>query len=129
MINDIKSDFDSFLSIAHQKQLPQRLCVVVCQSSLKGNSGDQRISLMPVTCVDRPCEKINSFNDIIMSGGLSDKEWDVVCITVLLGANDTMATAIETNKRLDVMLELIRQGATDKLVVFDSNARHIKLEF
>ena len=88
----------------------------------------QRVSLMPVTCVDRPSEEIKSFNDIVLSGGLSDKEWDVVCITVLLGANGTIPTAIETNKRLDVMLELIRQGATDKLVVFDNNLHHIQLE-
>ena len=55
------------------------------------------------------------------------QDWDLMCITMLLGENGSIATAIETNKRLDVMLELIRQGQADKMVIFARDEEHVRL--
>jgi hypothetical protein len=46
---------------------------------------------------------------------------------MLEGIGGNIATAIETNKRLDVMLEFLRQGKADKMVIFDRNQQHIRL--
>lgn len=124
-VNQSDSDFDRFLDYAGQKSELQCLCAVVCEAAFL-EAGDG-ISLSPVTCIDKPMHQITCYQDVINAGGLLGQDWDVMCVTVLSSQGDVMPTAIETNKRLDVMLELIRQGRADQLVIFARNEEHIRL--
>lgn len=125
VVNDSATDFERFLSFARQRENPQCLCAVVCEAALLEEG--EGISLKPVTCIDLPLNKITSFQDVINAGGLLGHDWEVMCITMLEGIGGNIATAIETNKRLDVMLEFLRQGKADKMVIFDRNQQHIRL--
>lgn len=129
MTEEKNQDFQSFLEYASKKEGSQCLCAVFCHSAADDidrlyTSGK---SLMPVMCVDKSLHRLGQFKDLASDSSLVGIGWDVVCISVLVGRNGMMPTAIETNKRLDVMLELIRRGDTGKLVMFDREGRHVKL--
>jgi len=118
------SDFDRFIRFARQRSGPQILCAVVCEAApLEEGYG---ISLSPVTCIDLPVERVTKFRDVVAAGGAIG-DWDVMCVTVLANEAGVMPTAIETNKRLDVMLALIRQGMADRMVIFASNEDYLTL--
>lgn len=124
-VNDSDTDFERFLRYAKSKGSAQSLCAVVCEAEILEDAGG--ISLMPVTCIDKLLAQINSFQDVVNAGGLIGHDWEVMCITMLESEGDLVPTAIETNKRLDVMLEFIRQGKANKFVIFDRNQQFIKL--
>lgn len=124
-VNDSDTDFERFLDFARQKGSAQCLCAVVCEAEILEDAGG--ISLMPVTCIDKALEHITNYQDVINAGGLIGQDWEVMCITMLEGESGNVPTAIETNKRLDIMLEFIRQGKANKLVIFDRNQQFIKL--
>ena len=119
------TDFERFLAYAREKGEPQCLCAVVCQAEIM-EEGDG-ISLMPVTCIDKPLHRIQCYRDVVDAGGLTGHDWEVMCITMLEGENGSIATAMATNKRLDVMLEFIRQGQATRMLIFDRNEQYIKL--
>ena len=124
-VDESGTDFERFLSFARKKEGVHCLCAVVCEAQILED--EDGISLMPVTCIDKPLQNINSYQDVINAGGLIGHDWEMMCITMLEGENGHIATAIETNKRLDVMLEFIRQGKANKMLIFDRNQQHIKL--
>jgi hypothetical protein len=130
MTADKNPDFQSFLDYASKKEGSQCLCAVFCHSAADEidrlyTSGKD---IMPVMCVDKSLHRLTQFKDLTSDPSLIGIGWDLVCISVLIGRDGMMPTAIETNKRLDVMLELIRRGNTSKLVMFDREGRHVKLE-
>ena len=125
VVDEARTDFDNFLSYGKQREEPQTICAVVCEAAFMEEG--EGLSLSPVTCVDKPLQKINNFQDLVNAGGRMGQDWDMMCITMLLGENGSIATAIETNKRLDVMLELIRQGQADKMVIFARDEEHVRL--
>lgn len=122
---ETETDFERFLAFARNRQNPQCLCAVVCEAALLDEG--EGISLNPVTCIDLPLHKINGFHDVVNAGGLVGHDWELMCISMLEGPDGNIATAIETNRRLDVMLAYIRQGRADKMVLFDRNQQHIRL--
>lgn len=124
-VNDSDTDFERFLEFAKSKGGAQCLCAVICEAEILEDAGG--ISLSPVTCIDKVLEQISSFQDLINAGSLIGHDWEVMCITMLESESGQVPTAIETNKRLDVMLEFIRQGKANKLVIFDRNQQFIKL--
>ena len=125
VVDDSGTDFERFLSFARKKGNAQCLCAVVCEAALLEEG--EGISLKPVTCIDLPLSKISGFQDVVNAGGLLGHDWEVMCISMLEGIGGNIATAIETNKRLDVMLEFLRQGQADRMVIFDRNQQHIRL--
>lgn len=125
VIDESRTDFDNFLSYGKQREEPQSICAVICEAAfLEEGEG---ISLSPVTCVDQPLHKVSKFQDLVNAGGLMGQDWDVMCITMLLGKDGNIPTAIETNKRLDVMLDLIRMGQADKMVIFAKDEEHLRI--
>lgn len=125
VVEDSKTDFQRFLEYARKKEVPQVLCSIVCEAALLEEG--EGISLMPVTTVDLPLQKICGYQDVLNAAGLIGQDWELMCITMLEDPDGNMPSAIDTNKRLDVMLALIRQGRADKMVMFDRSQQFIKL--
>ncbi|MBR9913119.1 MAG: hypothetical protein GYB33_22495 [Gammaproteobacteria bacterium] len=120
-----ETDFDRFITYAGERQGPQVLCAVVCAAAMLEEG--EGISLSPVTCIDLPLHKIKGYQDVINAGGLLGHDWEVMCITMLDGQDGNIANAIDTNKRLDLMLGLIKQGRADRMLMFDRSEQHIRL--
>jgi len=128
MTAEKNKDFQSFLEFASKKEGSQCLCAVFCRATVDDidrlyTSGK---SLMPVMCVDKSLHRLKQFKDLTSDSSLIGIDWELLCVSVLVGKDGMMPTAIETNKRLDIMLELIRRGDTSKLVIFDREGNHVK---
>ena len=124
-----QNNFGHFIRYANEKNQPQQLCMVFCRSSLQDEDyrPDRPITLKPLMCLDRSPRHLDSFEALCGDATLAGIEWDVLCMTAVLGQAGVMPTAINIHKRFDLMIGLISQGKTDKLVMFDRNGRQVIL--
>jgi len=125
-------DFDRFLDVARAKATPQRLFLVFAEKEyareeemLDGSvAAAGGFAIKPLMYIDKPLSKLTDFSDLLKESLENGKPWDLLYVSA---SEDPGLTEEFINQRLELMVKMIHQGITDKLLIFNQAGDIAKL--
>ena len=130
------SSFDDLLKAARQQPEPQRLLFVFAGAELPDDSStaqrDQFVAgqggaLVPLMCVDKTPQEINSFADLVGESLEFGKPWNIV-FAAAMSSNDGLPPSSEAaEKPLQKMVEAIKAGNLGSYIPFDCEGHPVML--
>lgn len=130
------SSFDDLLEAARQQPEPQRLLFVFAGAELPDDSStaqrDQFVAgqggaLVPLMCVDKTPQELNSFADLVGESLEFGKPWKIV-FAAAMSSNDGMPPSSEAaEKQLRKMVEAIKAGTLGSYIPFDREGHPVML--
>ncbi|MCK9504547.1 MAG: hypothetical protein M0Q95_10215 [Porticoccaceae bacterium] len=125
-------DFDRFLDVARSKATPQRLFLVFAEKEYAREeemfdgavAAAGGFAIKPLMYIDKPLAKLTDFNDLLKESLENGKPWDLLYVSA---SEDPGLTEDFINQRLELMVKMIHQGITDKLLIFNQSGDMSKL--
>ena len=130
------SSFDDLLQAARQQPEPQRLLFVFANAELPQDStAAQREhflaghggALVPVMCVDKTPDELNSFADLLEESRQFSKDWRIVFAAALTGTVGNAPSSEAAEKPLQRMVEAIKAGTFGSYIPFDRQGLPVML--
>lgn len=130
------SSFDDLLLAAKQQTDPQRLLFVFTSADLPQDStADQQAqflagkggALVPIMCVDKTPEELQSFSDLVAESRQFGQEWSIVFAAALSGIGGVAPTPETAEKALQRMVEAIKAGTLGTFIPFDRQGHPVML--
>lgn len=122
-------DFDSFLSIAHAGDEPQRLLFVFVKAALPEDATEaerQRYEqglgggLMPVMYVDKAPAEVADFSALVEESRSMGGDWDMVLAAALVGPDGRLPSGDEVEQAFTGIIQNIHAGGDlSHLLAFD----------
>jgi hypothetical protein len=129
--------FNDFLAAALAQPLPQRLLFVFAGVELPDEAtAEQRAAfeagqggaLVPLMCVDKSPEELQSFEGLAGEAGQFGKRWALVFSAALSGTRQQPPTTNDTDKPLQHMVESIQRGEIAAYLAFDRDGVPVQLD-
>lgn len=130
------SSFDDLLTAARQQDEPQRLLFVFAGAELPADStaaqrerfqAGQGGALVPLMCVDKTPEEVNSFADLVRESSQFGQEWCIVFVAALSGSAGVAPSSESAEKPLQRMVESIKAGTLGTFIPFDRQGQTVML--
>ena len=130
------SSFDDLLQAARQQAEPQRLLFVFASADLPDDSTPaQRASfeagqggaLVPVMCVDKAPNEVESFVDLVTQASEFGPRWTMVFVAAMSGVAGRAPTSEAAEKPLQRMVEGIKAGSLGSYIPFDIHGQPVVL--
>ena len=130
------SSFDDLLKAARQQPEPQRLLFVFAGAELPDDSSTaqreqfvagQGGALVPLMCVDKTPQELDSFADLVGESLEFGKPWKIV-FAAAMSSNDGLPPSSEAaEKPLQKMVEAIKAGNLGSYIPFDREGHPVML--
>lgn len=130
------SSFDDLLKAARQQPEPQRLLFVFAGAELPDDSSTaqreqfvagQGGALVPLMCVDKTPQELDSFADLVKQSLEFGKPWSIV-FAAAMSSNDGLPPSSEAaEKPLQKMVEAIKAGNLGSYIPFDREGHPVML--
>lgn len=130
------SSFDDLLQAARQQTEPQRLLFVFANAELPQDStaaqrehflAGQGGALVPVMCVDKTLDELQSFADLVEESRQFGNAWSIVFAAALTGTAGVAPTSEAAEKPLQHMVEAIKAGTFGTYIPFDRQGQPVHL--
>ena len=130
------SSFDDLLQAAREQPEPQRLLFVFAGAELPDDStAAQRTqflngdggALVPLMCVDKTPQELNSFADLVKESLEFGKPWKIVFAAAMSSNDGTQPSSEAAEKPLQKMVEAIKAGTLGSYIPFDRDGRPVML--
>jgi hypothetical protein len=130
------ASFDDLLQVARQQPEPQRLLFVFAGAELPDDSSAaQRAqflmgeggALVPLMCVDKTPQEINSFADLVKESLEFGKPWTIVFAAAMSSNDGTQPSSEAAEKPLQKMVEAIKAGKLGSYIPFDREGHPVAL--
>lgn len=130
------ASFDDLLNAARYQPLPQRLLFVFATVELpEGSSPQQQAdfaagqggALVPLMCVDKSPQELDSFAVLAAEADLMEKEWGMVFAAALSGTVGNPPTSEDAEAPLQRMVEAVKTGHIDGYIPFDHQGLPVQL--
>lgn len=130
------TSFDDLLRAARAQPTPQRLLFVFAGIELPADStAQERASfargeggaLVPLMCVDKSPEEIQSFQDLTQEAALFGKPWGMVFASAMSGPLGLPPRSEDADEPLKQMVESIKQGQLQNLIPFNPRGQAVQL--
>lgn len=132
---DITS-FDDLLIAAKAQSTQQQLLLVFTKAEIPDDcSEEQRAdiaaghggALMPVACVDKRADEINSFNELCLEAQEFVPEWDIVFAGALGAKPGQILKDQDIDDKIGTMVESIKVGQISQFATFNRRGDAVKL--
>lgn len=119
------SNFDDLLQTARAQAVPQRLLLVFAGAELPDDAtAEQRTAfeagqggaLVPLMCVDKRPEELDSFAQLCAEADGQHSGWRVVLAGALSGAQGQTPSDAEVDEALERLLGLVQAGRMDQVL-------------
>lgn len=129
-------NFDHLLEVARGQDEPQRLLLIFVDAELPDEATpDQRTNfeagqggaLVPLMCVDKWPEQLQSFAELAQEAETFGLKWRFVLAGALSGAAGLAPSDETTEKKLNQLVEDVRQGRFDALIPFDQTGQPVSM--
>lgn len=119
------SNFDDLLQAARAQAVPQRLLLVFAGAELPEDAtAEQRAAfeagqggaLVPLMCVDKRPEELDSFAQLCAEADGQHRGWRVVLAGALSGAQGQTPSDAEVDEALERLLGLVQAGRMDQVL-------------
>jgi hypothetical protein len=130
------SSFDDFLRVARQQTEPQRLLFVFAGAELPEDSdatqradflAGQGGALVPLMCVDKTPDELNSFADMVQESLTFGCDWRIVFAAAMSGRGGVSPTSEAAEEPLQKMVESIKAGVLGTYIPFDRKGQPVVL--
>lgn len=130
------SSFDDLLQAAKQQPEPQRLLFVFANAELPSDSTAAQKAdflaghggaLVPVMCVDKTPEELQSFADLVQESTQFGNAWSIVFASTLSGQDGLSPSSEAAEKPLQKMVEAIKAGTLGSFIPFDRSGQPVEL--
>lgn len=130
------SSFDDLLQAARQQPEPQRLLFVFAGAELPDDSStaqrDQFVAgqggaLVPLMCVDKTPQELNSFADLVKESLEFGKPWNIVFAAAMSSTDGLPLSSEAAEKPLQKMVEAIKAGNLGSYIPFDREGHPVML--
>ena len=130
------SSFDDLLQAARQQAEEQRLLFVFANADLPADAtpeqrerflAGQGGALVPIMCVDKTPDELNSFADLVEESGQFGQAWQVVFAAAMSGQGGLAPESVAIEAALQRMVEAIKAGNLGALIPFDRQGQALLL--
>jgi len=130
------SSFDDLLQASRQQPEPQRLLFVFAGAELPDDSStaqhDQFVAgqggaLVPLMCVDKTPQELNSFADLVKESLEFGKPWNIVFAAAMSSTDGLPLSSEAAEKPLQKMVEAIKAGTLGSYIPFDREGQPVLL--
>lgn len=130
------SSFDDLLQAARQQTEPQRLLFVFANAELPEDStqlqrenflNGQGGALVPMMCVDKSPDELQSFAELLDESRQFGKEWSLVFAAAMTGTSGVAPSSEAAEKPLQRMVEAIKAGTLGSYIPFDRLGQAVNL--
>ena len=130
------ASFDDLLQAARLQSEPQRLLFVFAGAELPDDSSAaQRAqflkgeggALVPLMCVDKLPQELNSFSDLMKESLEFGKPWNIVFAAAMSSRDGTHPSSEAAEKPLQKMVEAIKAGNLGSYIPFDREGHPVVL--
>ena len=130
------SSFDDLLKAARQQLEPQRLLFVFAGAELPDDStAAQRAqflngvggALVPMMCVDKTPQELNSFADLVKESLEFGKPWNIVFAAAMSNNDGAQPSSEAAEEPLQKMVEAIKAGTLGSYIPFDREGHPVML--
>jgi hypothetical protein len=129
------SSFDDLLRAARGQTQPQRLLFVFAGVELPDDSTPEQCerfregqggALVPLMCVDKRPEELNSFSELVRESSQFGQQWGIVFAAALSGQSNQAPTSEAAEAPLQRMVEAIKRGDHSTFIPFDQNGHPVQ---
>lgn len=128
--------FDDLVHAARHQPTSQRLLLVFARAELPEDATpQQRVNfeagaggaLVPVMCVDKPADTLESFQALAHEAGEMGFEWDMLFAGAIGDAGAGPNPDVAVNEALERMVESVKVGAIGAYIPFDRRGNAVAL--
>ncbi|MFM7012439.1 MAG: ribonucleotide reductase subunit alpha [Betaproteobacteria bacterium] len=132
---DITS-FDDLLNAAQLQSTQQQLLLVFTKAEIPDDCSDEQRAgfvaghggaLMPVACVDKRANEINSFKELCQEAHQFIQDWDIVFAGTLEAKPGKTLLDQEIDEKIGTMVESIKTGQISQFATFNRMGHAVKL--
>lgn len=124
------SNFTQLLEAAKTQEQPQRLLFLFAQAETNSKKNQQKTgTLTPLMCVDKLPEELGDFASFCKEADQISKDWDMMIIAGLNGADGKAPSSDEAEPFLNQMANNLSQGQDlSGYVIFDRKENPIVIQ-
>ncbi|MDQ3059104.1 MAG: ribonucleotide reductase subunit alpha [Pseudomonadota bacterium] len=130
------ASFDDLLQAARSQPEPQRLLFVFAGVELpedatpaqrEGFEAGQGGALVPLMCVDKSPDELNSFSALVEEARQFGPAWGMVFAAAMSGSQNNSPSSKEAQAPLQRMVEAIKRGEIGGFIPFDTQGQPVQL--
>ncbi len=125
------TSFHDLLEMAKIQDEPQRLLLVLARTEAKGSNGKTHHSgtISPIVCTDKLPDEIESFAALVSEADEVSKDWNMVLVASLGGADGEPPTSEAAAPYLEKMVKDVMTGQDlSRYLILDRDEQIVTME-